>query len=148
MYRTIVVGSDGSPTAALAVDRAIALADGDEATLHVVHVVRPITMLSGESVDPAAISAAHEAARSEGDGVCDRAREQGERAGVRVEAHLVEGDPADMLITVAGEMKADVIVVGNRGMSGIRRFVLGSVPNKVSHHCPCDLLIVNTADRA
>jgi nucleotide-binding universal stress UspA family protein len=45
---------------------------------------------------------------------------------------------------VAENVGADLVVVGNRGMSGVRRFVLGSVPNKVSHHSPCNLLIVDT----
>ena len=54
------------------------------------------------------------------------------------------GEAADALIGVAEETGADLIVVGNRGMSGARRFVLGSVPNTVSHHCPCILLIVDT----
>ena len=53
------------------------------------------------------------------------------------------GDPADALVTVAERVHAQVIVIGNRGMTGVRRFVLGSVPNKVSHHSPCDVLIVN-----
>jgi nucleotide-binding universal stress UspA family protein len=54
------------------------------------------------------------------------------------------GDPANALIDVAEAVGADLIVVGNRGMEGKKRFVLGSVPNKVSHHCPCSLLIVDT----
>ena len=55
------------------------------------------------------------------------------------------GDAADALIRVATNARADLIVVGNRGMAGARRFVLGSVPNKVSHHCPSSLLIVDTS---
>ncbi len=62
-----------------------------------------------------------------------------------VEVHNPAGeDVADALIRIAEDVGADLIVVGNRGMSGVSRFVLGSVPNKVSHHCPCSLLIVNT----
>jgi nucleotide-binding universal stress UspA family protein len=63
---------------------------------------------------------------------------------VKVEIHAVPGEPADALIGVAKEVGADLLVVGNRGMSGARRFVLGSVPNKVSHHSPCNLLVVDT----
>ena len=55
------------------------------------------------------------------------------------------GDPADALIGAAQDIGADLIVVGSRGMSGMRRFILGSVPNRVSHHCPCSLLIVDTS---
>ena len=63
---------------------------------------------------------------------------------VNVELHAVPGDAADALASVATEVGGDLIVVGNRGMSGMRRFLLGSVPSKVSHHCPCSLLIVDT----
>ena len=55
------------------------------------------------------------------------------------------GDPADALIDAAEDTGGDVIVVGSRGMTGATRFFLGSVPNKVSHHAPCDVLIVSTA---
>jgi nucleotide-binding universal stress UspA family protein len=55
-----------------------------------------------------------------------------------------EGDPADAILDVAEEKRADLIVVGNKGMTGARRFLLGSVPNKVSHHAPCNVMIVRT----
>ena len=58
--------------------------------------------------------------------------------------HSAEGDPADALIAIAESCEADLVVVGNRGMTGIKRFVLGSVANKLSRHCPCNLLIVST----
>jgi nucleotide-binding universal stress UspA family protein len=67
------------------------------------------------------------------------------RRGVAAEVHDVPGDDvADTIVKAAEDLGSDLIVVGNRGMSGVSRFVLGSVPNKVSHHCPCSLLIVNT----
>ena len=65
-------------------------------------------------------------------------------AGVEVEIFARQGDPADAILDVAEETKADLIVVGNKGMTGARRFLLGSVPNKVSHHAPCSVLIIRT----
>jgi len=65
-------------------------------------------------------------------------------AGLEVETFAREGDPADAILDVAEERDADLIVVGNKGMTGARRFLLGSVPNKVSHHAPCSVLIVRT----
>jgi nucleotide-binding universal stress UspA family protein len=76
--------------------------------------------------------------------ICDRASARAEQAGVKCESHVVPGDAADALVDVAEQLGADLIVIGNRGMTGVRRFVLGSVPNKVSHHCPCSLMIVDT----
>ena len=52
--------------------------------------------------------------------------------------------PADAILDVAEERDADLIIVGNKGMTGAKRFLLGSVPNKVSHHAPCSVLIIRT----
>ena len=65
-------------------------------------------------------------------------------AGVEAQTHAREGDPADAILHVAEEQHADVIVVGNKGMTGTKRFLLGSVPNKVTHHATCSVLIVRT----
>ena len=54
------------------------------------------------------------------------------------------GDAADAIIDVAEEQRSDLIVVGHKGMTGATRFLLGSVPNKVSHHAPCSVMIVRT----
>ena len=61
-----------------------------------------------------------------------------------MQTHPVEGDPAEGILSVAEETKADLIVVGNKGMTGARRFLLGSVPNNISHHAPCSVIIVRT----
>ncbi|MGA3215008.1 MAG: universal stress protein [Acidimicrobiales bacterium] len=143
MYKAIVVGTDGSERASVAVTHAFELAKMSGAKLHAVQVVHP------------AIKAGFSDS-SGGQLELDRMREQAERSrknllaeaerrGVAAEVHDVAGDDvADTLIKTAEDLDADLIVVGNRGMSGVSRFVLGSVPNKVSHHCPCSLLIVNT----
>ena len=65
-------------------------------------------------------------------------------AGVNVETYSRQGDPADAILDVAEEKNADLIVVGNKGMTGAKRFLLGSVPNKVSHHAPCSVMIIRT----
>jgi len=64
----------------------------------------------------------------------------------RLDAHRARGagDPADAILDVAEEERADLIVVGNKGMTGAKRFLLGSVPNKVSHHAPCSVMIIRT----
>ncbi len=151
MYTNIVVGTDGSETAGVAVQHAVELAKLNGAVLHLVHAYRPI------SVGEAAMVASSGAAVLDVEGinsgiagnateVCTRAAAAAERDDVKVELHTVPGDPADALISVAREVGADLLVVGNRGMSGARRFVLGSVPNKVSHHAPCSILIVDTTE--
>ena len=64
--------------------------------------------------------------------------------GVEAECHARRGDPADVLLSAAEDLGADLIVVGNRGMTGTKRFLLGSVPNKVSHHASCSVMILHT----
>ena len=74
-----------------------------------------------------------------------RPRRDAATAGLQdVETFARQGDAADAILDVAEEQRADLIVVGNRGMTGAKRFLLGSVPNKVSHHAPCSVLIVRT----
>jgi len=65
--------------------------------------------------------------------------------GITTSTHAREGEPADAILDVAEETGADLIVVGNKGMTGARRFLLGSVPNKISHHAPCGVLIARTS---
>jgi nucleotide-binding universal stress UspA family protein len=149
MYQVIVVGTDGSETAGVAVNQAAALAMLTGSTLHIVHAYQ----LASSTYAPMAASVAVWADDlpavnadivAEAELVCERAGDQVRRAGAKAETHPRAGDAAEVLIEVAKDVGADLIVVGNRGMTGMRRFVLGSVPNKVSHHSPCDLLIVDT----
>lgn len=150
LYEQIVVGTDGSDGAGTAVDAAVQLADLTGATLHVVQaykVVDAATMVMGADapVLTSGVPEANAAARDHAQQVCDEAVEKAERSGVRARAHAMPGKAADVLIQLAELVEADLIVVGNRGMAGARRFVLGSVPNKVAHHCPTSVLVVDTA---
>jgi len=148
MYKRVVVGTDGSETSAEAVRQAAELARFCGADLHVVHVFQPVSGIATIGPDAGAAAAAAglpEAAERHAAQILERATQAGKRIGVDVETHLHTGDPANALIETAEQVHADLLVVGNKGMSGVRRFVLGSVPNKVSHHAPCSLLIVNTS---
>jgi len=144
MYEAIVVGTDGSDRAGIAVAQAIALAKMSGARLHVVHAARPDAM-AGAGLDPAVVAVAEaNRAYDHGDHICAQALAMAAREGVSAEMHSADGNPADVLISIAESIDADLVVVGNRGMSGAKRFVLGSVSNKLSHHCPCSLLIAKT----
>jgi nucleotide-binding universal stress UspA family protein len=149
MFDVIVVGTDGSETASAAVSKAIALAEKTGATLHIVHANRLVSVGQlGQAASVGAptfdLDAVNRGINEESKTICERAVQHAEEAGVKTETHIAPGDPADVLIDVAEQVGADLIVIGNRGMTGVRRFVLGSVPNKVSHHCPCSLMIVDT----
>jgi nucleotide-binding universal stress UspA family protein len=82
--------------------------------------------------------------REDVDATLKEAAAQIDEAGVPVKTYAREGDPADAILDVAEEEKAGLIIVGNKGMTGAKRFLLGSVPNKVSHHAPCSVLIIRT----
>lgn len=143
MYKVIVVGTDGSERASVAVRHALALAKMSGATLHAVLVVHLAVQagFADSDVGQLEVDRMRKHAEQSSVGVLAEA----EQAGVSVQVHNPVGtDVANALIRVAEDVGADLIVVGNRGMSGMTRFVLGSVPNKVSHHSPCNLLIVNT----
>ena len=148
MYQQIVVGTDGSTGANVAVDTAIELARLTGARLHVVHAHRVATAAATGAelaAPPVDIMEVNEAIHSEGQRICDQAIARADRAGVQAEAHCAGGHAGEELLRVASAVSADLVVVGNRRMSGMRRFVLGSIPNKVAHHCPTSVLIVDTS---
>ncbi len=143
-YKAIVVGTDGSERATVAVNEAFALAKMAGATLHAVHAVHPA--IAAGFHDAVGTQVEIDRLRQEAEAIRAGVVADGERLGVPVEVHNPgSNDAADALIQVAEEVNADLVVVGNRGMNGVARFVLGSVPNKVAHHCPCSVLIVNTS---
>ena len=117
-HQRVLIGTDGSDTAKLAVDRGLSLAAALEAK---------VTLLS---------------AGSRAEGVLEEAAEAAKKAGVDVTCVASSDEPADAIVSAAEDH--DLVVVGNKGMTGAGRFLLGSVPNKVSHHVGADLLIVRT----
>ncbi|MFZ4718945.1 MAG: universal stress protein [Ilumatobacteraceae bacterium] len=150
MYANIVVGTDGSDTARIAVAHAVALAQASGGTLHVVHAFQNVSLgmaaiaagTGGPAVD---LDRLNSGLQDNAERVIAEVVDECERGGVKVQSHIVSGEPADALVTVAEKVGADLVVVGNRGMSSMKRFMLGSVPNRISHHCPCSLLIVDTS---
>ncbi len=141
MYRTIVTGSDGSDSSAIAVQSAAELVAAIGGHLHVVTVSDDAktngglgTSLGQRWTDPEqdsrdALSAAVRIA---------------DAAGASVSTHSPHGDPASAIIRVANEVHADLIVVGNRGMRSASRFAAESVPGRLALHAPCSVLIVRT----
>jgi nucleotide-binding universal stress UspA family protein len=124
MYRHILVGSDGSSTASSAVDRAVEIARLHGAKLTI-------------------MTAALSEARAQRVVEVEAGRHAG--SGVAIDTRVSTGTAASALVDAGEEGTYDLMVVGNKGMTGVRRLSpLGAVPNKVSHHLPCSLLIVRT----
>jgi nucleotide-binding universal stress UspA family protein len=147
MLRSIVVGTDGSETASTAVREAAELAARLKAAVYVVSAYEPVATqrLREEArqvpddlqwmINP----------REDVEATLKEAEKVVRAAGVEdVQILAREGDPADAILDVAEEHGIDLIVVGNKGMKGTKRFLLGSVPNKISHHAPCSVMIIRT----
>jgi nucleotide-binding universal stress UspA family protein len=145
MYQSIVVGTDGSPTAERAVGQAAKLARACGARVHVVSAYRPVggAQVRG-GADAAEVRAIQPTPDDRVNAILDHAAAVFRAQGVEAECHARRGDPADVLLSAAEDHGADLIVVGNRGMSGTKRFLLGSVPDKVSHHASCSVMILHT----
>jgi nucleotide-binding universal stress UspA family protein len=138
VFETIVVGADSSDTAAEAVRQAIELVKLTGGQLHIVSAYKP------QQFSP---SGPETATLDSGDLAESVLSDHGSRAraaGVTAHEHARSGDAAEEICAVATEVGANLIVVGNKGMSGVRR-VLGSVPNSVAHHAPCSVLIAFTS---
>jgi len=146
MFADIVVGTDGSDTAAMAVAVAADLARHHDAVLHLVNAYK---------VPSGGVAVVQAGAMAAADTLISSAtlKESSEKllaeaavaaGGAKVEVHAVVGSPADVLISVANGVGADLIVVGSKGMQGARRMI-GSVPNSVAHRASCHVLVAKTA---
>jgi len=145
-YDSIIVGTDGSATAELAVQHAGHLAATNKARLIIVTAYEPEgdqLVLREEQVPDEIKWALTDRNQAE-----EKARHgkslAADAGAMKVVTQAVEGSPADVLLEAAADFAADVIVVGSKGLTGAARFVLGSVASSVSHHAPCDVLIVHT----
>jgi nucleotide-binding universal stress UspA family protein len=153
MARSIIVGTDGSKPADEAVRQAIDLASRDGARLHLVtayhdpQIVRETTVWTNEP--KGMLDTGRPEAHAEtvdlgevAESVLKRAAGDALSKGVEVETHARKGHPAEVIIDIAKQEHADLIVVGSRGLTGIQRYLLGSVSSKVSEHAPCNVMIV------
>lgn len=145
MADTIVVGTDGSDSAKRAVAEAVRVAKALDAELHVVSAFEPLRGAHIEGAPEGAAKVWQPLPDAQVDGVLSEAGTAVRLSDVKVTTHGVKDrDPADALIEVAEQVGATLIVVGNRGMHSAKRFVLGNVPNKVSHRARCNVPIVAT----
>jgi nucleotide-binding universal stress UspA family protein len=145
MIDSMLVATDGSQTAGKAVSEAADIAAAAGARVHVMTAYQPLRakVASRGTVDPE-VAQWHLAEDSRADSILDAACAALRVRGIEAEPHARRGDAADAIIGLAEELGTDLIVVGNKGLTGARRFLLGSVSGKVSHHAPCSVLIVHT----
>ncbi len=139
MFETVIVGADDSSTARQAVMVAAEIAQLHGGTLHIVTAYDPKSIQIQELPEEFRYSKL----TSPADMLLEGLSRIVEQRGLKPEVHAATGNPADAIVRVAEREKADLVVVGNKGMKGVRR-VLGSVPNSVAHGAPCSVLIVDT----
>jgi len=139
MTQSIVVGTDGSDLADRALSEAIDIAARDGATLHIVTAYPDIAFKEKITTGASTVTVN---LREVADSVLARGESDAEAKGVKVATYASDKNPAEAILDTADEQNADLIVVGSRGLSGIRRFLLGSVSSKVSEHAKCSVMIV------
>jgi nucleotide-binding universal stress UspA family protein len=142
VFKTVVVGADDSSTAREAVAVAADVAKSGGSELHIVTAYDPKSVRLDHLPEDVRYAAQHPA-----EALLRRLSELVRERGLEPIVHAAEGDPVDAIVAVAESVDADLIVVGNKGMKGVRR-VLGSVPNSVAHRAPCSVLIADTTAAA
>jgi nucleotide-binding universal stress UspA family protein len=140
MFDVILVGADDSSTARRAVETACELTAMSKGTLHIVTAIGSPLVVNSSSPE-----FKDGTGEDDGQALLQTLSFIAKKHGVEPVLHSAQGDPADVLIAKAHELGVDLIVVGNRGMKGVRR-VLGSVPNSVAHGAASSVLIVDTTD--
>jgi nucleotide-binding universal stress UspA family protein len=147
-YSSIVVGTDGSPTAERAVRQASELAAIDAARVVVVTAYTPGDQHVADQADevPDDIRFAL-TDRVQAEALAERGRQIAKELGVKkVVVQAIAGDPGAVLLEAAKDFDAGLIVVGSKGLTSHAHFILGSVASSVSHHAPCDVLVAHTTD--
>jgi nucleotide-binding universal stress UspA family protein len=144
LYQHILVGTDGSVTAARAVQHAIGLAKCHQAHLHVVSVNKDITVLATAAGVPSGAELVSSGLNEDANELLSGVVEEAKQAGVEATAHVLKGQPSEEICKLAGNLDVDLIVIGNRGMQSLIRFLWDPIPDTISHHAPCSVLIVDT----
>jgi nucleotide-binding universal stress UspA family protein len=143
VYSTVVVGADDSSTAREAVNVAADVAQAGGGKLHIVTAYDPKSVRVEQLPEELRYAVGEHPA----DVLLRRLSELVRERGLEPIVHAAAGDPVDAIVRIAEQVDADLIVVGNKGMKGVRR-VLGSVPNSVAHKAPCSVLIADTTGAA
>jgi nucleotide-binding universal stress UspA family protein len=146
-YKKVLVGTDGSATSLLAVDRAGALAGDADATLFVITAYEPA---SKEQMAEAADALGADAYQVVGSAPAEAvARDAGERAraagATKIDTRAIQGPPVDVLDQAVADLGVDLLVVGNVGLNTLSGRILGSVPQSVARRSGVDVLIVHTS---
>ncbi|ACM57290.1 universal stress protein [Halorubrum lacusprofundi] len=142
-FETVLVPTDGSDAANVAANHGITIAEATDAAMHVIHVV-DLTAVSGEFGSAEVLTALEEAGQQAVDDVIHRAEDAGLRS---VEASILSGTPARAILDYAEERDIDLIVMGTHGRTGLERYLLGSVTEKIVRVADVPVLTVSLPEK-
>jgi nucleotide-binding universal stress UspA family protein len=147
MFQKIVVAIDGSEMGEKALDAAVVIAKEQQAELSLLHIGREVLVGQYAVGEMAYIAKQYdiefnEIIKKEAEALLNQAKEKAEAQGVAAVSHYVTGDPARQIVEFAKENDIDLIVIGSRGLSGLKEIMLGSVSHKVSQLAECPVLII------
>lgn len=140
LYRNIVIATDGSENSLKAISCGIEIAKLSGATVHVIHVVDTPSIIS--DVWTAGKEMVHELMISDGKKIISKAKKIIEDSGVEVRGVLLYGHPSDEIIKFAENNNMDLIVMGTLGATGLERFLIGSVAEKVVRYSKVNVIVV------
>jgi nucleotide-binding universal stress UspA family protein len=140
----VLIAVDGSPTAESALGMACELLAGKPVAVMVLHVIPQHTVFGRGGAGPAETFNLSEV-RAASEALTERSAKALREAcpGASMQTRVAEGDPAEMILTFAEELDADLIVLGSRGLSATQRFLVGSVSTRVATHARCAVLVVH-----
>ena len=142
LFAKILAAVDGSTYAKKALDHAIGLAKTYHSTLTAMYVVHKRVYVAAEEAGFVATASLIHDMEEQGKRILEEAKETAKSAGVEMDAVLVHGLPAEEILKKADAEKYDLIVMGSRGRTAAKAFLLGSISDKVSHHAKCPVLVV------
>lgn len=141
--RRILHPSDFSKASGAAFTEAVELAETNKAELLIAHVLTPAMPMVGEGyVSPKVYEEIEASARAHGQKQLDALIAKAKKAGVKARGLLLEGIPHDRVVQAAKSQRADVIVMGTHGRTGLARFFLGSVAERVVSMAACPVMTV------
>ncbi len=141
-FKKIVVGYDGSESSKKALSKSIELAKEMNAELHIIGVVRPFEFFAIDYIPPEEIEEYEKEEISKEEKFLKEAAEAAEKKGVKPLLKVMEGEPAEELMTYADENNCDLIIVGHRGVGGFKRMLLGSTASNLVKYANQSVLVV------
>ena len=147
IFKKMMVALDGSEHADHALDFALDLAEKHSANVVLISVYH-LSTLCYTALEVEVIQNCLEAQKVQHENVLSEALKKVKKLkpNLKVSTKLLKGRPADRIIETAKEENFDIIVMGSRGLTGVKRFLLGGVTDRVVHHAPCSVMVVKTPE--